>query len=90
MVASAEEASAFRAIVEKRPEPQPELLGQIVVTERLEQRDGRSERADKCRALIARAQMLFEVLTSGGRQPAVEIFREKTDEFGAVGHPGKL
>ena len=77
--------SARAAVVEECLQPQPQLFRQVVFAQRLQQSDRRSERADEGGALGAAAEVLFEIVPDVGRQPAVEVVGQQSDEAGAVG-----
>ena len=79
-------SSAFAAVVEKGSETQAKLLGQIVFRQRLQQRDGGAERADKRRALGTSAEMALQVAAQFGCEAPVKVFRQQRHQAGAVGH----
>ena len=79
-------ASARAAIVEKRFQPKPQLFGKVVLLERMQQRDRRSERADKVRAFGAPVEVLFEILPYVSRQAAIDVVGQEGNNARAVGH----
>ena len=78
----AETISALAAIVQKGRSLSAQLFGKVVFVQRLQQRDGRAERADERRALGASAEMLLEIAANIGGQPAVEVIGKQARRCG--------